>query len=105
MNKLFVTIGIVVVAVTCQADIKYWDNPEYKTFDVDCYVKIGDNDLIWNYDGIRRRDGRPRPERPHLGEPWLVRLGERYRPAKKQLRLDCSDQCRTFQRNLRQMDG
>ena len=53
MNKLFVTIGIVVVAVTCQADIKYWDNPEYKTFDVDCYVKIGDNDLIWNYDGIR----------------------------------------------------
>ena len=30
--------------------IKYWDNPEYKAFDVDCYVQ---SDLIWNYDGIR----------------------------------------------------
>ncbi|MBR4258809.1 MAG: hypothetical protein IKQ17_07255 [Kiritimatiellae bacterium] len=40
-------------ALSATADIKYWDNPEYKTFDVDCYVKIGDNDLIWNYDGIR----------------------------------------------------
>ena len=40
-------------ALSAMADIKYWDNPEYKTFDVDCYVKVGDNDLIWNYDGIR----------------------------------------------------
>ena len=50
MNKPFVMIGVVAVAVTCQAGIKYWDNPDYRTFDVDCYVQ---DDLIWNYDGIR----------------------------------------------------
>ena len=35
---------------TALAGIKYWDNPDYRAFDVDCYVQ---SDLIWNYDGIR----------------------------------------------------
>ena len=31
------------------AGIKYWDNPEYKAFDVGDYV----SGAVWNYDGIR----------------------------------------------------
>ena len=31
------------------AGIKYWDNPDYRAFDVDCYV----SGAVWNYDGIR----------------------------------------------------
>ena len=39
------------VAFTCalaQGGIKYWDNPEYKTFDVGDYVP----GAVWHYDGI-----------------------------------------------------
>ena len=49
MNKQFVMIGAVAVAATCHAGIKYWDNPGYRAFDVDCYVP----GAVWNYDGIR----------------------------------------------------
>ena len=40
-------IGAAAVAVICHAGIKYWDNPEYKAYDVGDYVQ---GDLIWNYD-------------------------------------------------------
>lgn len=48
--KSLLLIGATMVAVACQAGIKYWDNPEYKAYDVGDYVQ---SDLIWNYDGIR----------------------------------------------------
>ena len=38
------------VALSATAGIKYWDNPAYRAFDVDCYVQDG---LVLNYDGIR----------------------------------------------------
>ena len=34
---------------TAHAGIKYWDNPEYKAFDVGDYVQ----GAVWNFDGIR----------------------------------------------------
>ncbi|MBR2838082.1 MAG: hypothetical protein IKE55_04845 [Kiritimatiellae bacterium] len=49
MKKLLMVCAAA-IAVTCQAGIKYWDNPEYKAYDVGDYVQ---GDLIWNYDGIR----------------------------------------------------
>ena len=36
-------------AFVSDAGIKYWDNPEYKAFDVGDYV----SGAVWNYDGIR----------------------------------------------------
>jgi len=51
MRRLLVTIGTVAgVAIACPAGIKYWDNPEYKAYDVGDYVRDG---LVLNYDGIR----------------------------------------------------
>ena len=44
------SLAVALVPMFAIAGIKYWDNPEYKAFDVDCYVQ---GDLIWNYDGIR----------------------------------------------------
>lgn len=38
MNKLLVTVGAAVVAATCQAGIKYWDNQDYKAYDANDYV-------------------------------------------------------------------
>ena len=35
---------------TAFAGIKYWDNQDYKAYDVGDYIQ---GDLIWNYDGIR----------------------------------------------------
>ena len=49
MRKTLVTMGVAVAAVACQAGIKYWDNPAYRAFDVDCYA----TNAWWNYDGIR----------------------------------------------------
>ena len=54
----FTSIRAAVIAATVAvgatlpalAGIKYWDNPEYKAYDVGDYVQ---GDLIWNYDGIR----------------------------------------------------
>ncbi len=34
---------------SAHAAIKYWDNPDYRAFDVDCYV----SGAVWNFDGIR----------------------------------------------------
>ena len=48
--KRFLLLGAAAVAVASQAGIKYWDNPEYKAFDVGDYVQDG---LVLNYDGIR----------------------------------------------------
>ena len=57
MNRqVFVTIGAAMVTVACHAGIKYWDNPAYRAFDVDCYV----SGAVWNYDGIRN-DGVDQP--------------------------------------------
>ena len=48
-------IGRLAVAATAlsvlsaTAGIKYWDNPNYRAFDVDCYVP----GAVWNFDGIR----------------------------------------------------
>ncbi len=38
------------VASTATAGVKYWDNPDFKEFDVGDYVQDG---LVLNYDGIR----------------------------------------------------
>ena len=48
--KKVLMIGAMAVAVTCHAGIKYWDNPDFKAFDVGDYVQDG---LVLNYDGIR----------------------------------------------------
>lgn len=48
MNKLLVTVGAAVVAATCQAGIKYWDNQDYKAYDANDYVP----GAVWNLDGI-----------------------------------------------------
>ena len=48
MKGLFF-IGMTAFAVACQAGIKHWDNPAYKSFGVGCYVP----GAVWNYDGIR----------------------------------------------------
>ena len=42
--------AIALGALTASAEIKYWDNPAYKAFDVDDYVQNG---LLLHYDGIR----------------------------------------------------
>ena len=39
----------VAVGSSARAGIKYWDNPDYRAFDVDCYVA----GAVWHYDGIR----------------------------------------------------
>lgn len=52
MNVLFGRVAIVATALfalSASAGIKYWDNPAYRAFDVDCYVP----GAVWNYDGIR----------------------------------------------------
>lgn len=36
-------------ALQASAGVKYWDNPDYRAFDVDCYVP----GAVWNLDGIR----------------------------------------------------
>ena len=45
-------------ALSATAGIKYWDNPEFKAFDVGDYVQDG---LVVNYDGIRNAG----PTAPH----------------------------------------
>ena len=47
------TLFAAVFATVCSfAGIKYWDNPEFKAFDVGDYVQDG---LVLNYDGIRNQ--------------------------------------------------
>ncbi len=47
----------VFAAVSASAGIKYWDSPDYRAFDVDCYVP----GAVWNYDGIRNQGA----DKPH----------------------------------------
>lgn len=58
MKKLLLLIGAAASAVTCQAGVKYWDDPGFKAFDVGDYVQDG---LVLNYDGIRNQG----PNAPH----------------------------------------
>lgn len=54
MNVLFGRVAIVATALfalSASAGIKYWDNPAFRAFDVDCYVP----GAVWNYDGIRNQ--------------------------------------------------
>lgn len=44
-------------ALSASAGIKYWDNPAFRAFDVDCYV----SGAVWNYDGIRNQGA----DKPH----------------------------------------
>ncbi len=46
----------VAIGSSAHAGIKYWDNPAYRAFDVDCYV----SGAVWNFDGIRN-DGADQP--------------------------------------------
>ena len=46
----FAFVATMFVALSATAGIKYWDNPAYRAYDVDCYVQDG---LVLNYDGIR----------------------------------------------------
>ena len=41
--------AVAAAALPAAAGIRYWDNPAYRAFDVDCYVP----GAVWNYDGIR----------------------------------------------------
>lgn len=45
----FVFAQAALLALSASAGIKYWNNPEYRAFDVDCYVP----GAVWNLDGIR----------------------------------------------------
>ena len=48
-NARLAVAAIAVAALPALAGIKYWDNPAYRAFDVDCYVP----GAVWNLDGIR----------------------------------------------------
>ena len=58
MKRLLLMTGAAAVAAVCQAGVKYWDNPDFKAFDVGDYVQDG---LVLNYDGIRNAG----PNAPH----------------------------------------
>ncbi len=54
MNVLFGRVAIVATALfalSASAGIKYWDNPAFRAFDVNCYVP----GAVWNLDGIRNQ--------------------------------------------------
>lgn len=44
-----VALGVLALTAASHAGIKYWDNPDYRAFDVDCYA----TNAVWNLDGIR----------------------------------------------------
>ena len=48
-NGRIATTALALAALPAFAGIKYWDNPDYRAFDVDCYVP----GAVWNFDGIR----------------------------------------------------
>ena len=59
MKKAFlcavVFLLVLSLALPALAGVKYWDNPDFKAFDVGDYVQDG---LVVNYDGIRNEIGR-----------------------------------------------
>ncbi len=52
------SIAAIAAVTTATAGVKYWDNPDFKAFDVGDYVQDG---LILHYDGIRNAG----PNAPH----------------------------------------
>ncbi len=59
MRRKGATLFAAAFATVCSfAGVKYWDNPEFKAFDVGDYVQDG---LVVNYDGIRNQG----PNAPH----------------------------------------
>ena len=56
--KRTVAAAALFAAATSFAGVKYWDNPDFKSFDVGDYVQDG---LVVNYDGIRNAG----PNAPH----------------------------------------
>ena len=50
--------ALVLAALAANAGVKYWDNPDFRAFDVGDYVQDG---LVVNYDGIRNAG----PNAPH----------------------------------------
>ena len=50
LSGIFAFVATALAALSATAGIKYWDNPAYRAYDVDCYVQNG---LVLNYDGIR----------------------------------------------------
>ena len=58
MKRLLLLTCVVAVAAVNHAGVKYWDNPDFKAFDVGDYVQDG---LALNYDGIRNQG----PNAPH----------------------------------------
>ena len=61
------TLFAAVFATVCSfAGIKYWDNPEFKAFDVGDYVQDG---LVANYDGIRNAG--PNADHDPEAETWV----------------------------------
>ena len=46
----YATLLLALAALPAFAGIKYWDNPDYKNFDVDDYVQT---DMLLHFDGIR----------------------------------------------------
>ena len=52
------SIAALAAATTATAGVKYWDNPDFKAFDVGDYVQSG---LVLHYDGIRNQG----PDAPH----------------------------------------
>ncbi len=49
-GKVATLLAVAFATVCSFAGVKYWDNPAYRAYDVDCYVQDG---LVLNYDGIR----------------------------------------------------
>ena len=49
-TESFAFAATMFAALSASAGIRYWDNPAYRAFDVDCYVQDG---LVLHYDGIR----------------------------------------------------
>ena len=63
------SIAAIAAATTATAGVKYWDNPDFKAFDVGDYVQDG---LVLHYDGIRNA-GADAPHDPNA-TTW-VNLG------------------------------
>ncbi|MCR5751936.1 MAG: hypothetical protein K6G91_08230, partial [Kiritimatiellae bacterium] len=49
-NTVAAALVATLIASSVGAGVKYWDNPDFKSFDVGDYVQGG---LVVNYDGIR----------------------------------------------------
>ena len=57
MKRLLIICTAAMSAMSIHAGIKYWDNPDYRAFDVTDYA----GGAVWNYDGIRNQGA----DQPH----------------------------------------